>query len=127
MAHGLEVRSPLLDQEVVEFAARVPPALKLQRGRGKHLLAQAVADRLPASVVNRPKHGLTTPIGQWLRDEWREIAEDCLFGQQAAARDLFNTRFLRSLWTTHLGGGESHAQQIWMLVTLELWHRRQLA
>ncbi len=127
MAHGLEVRSPLLDQEVVELAARVPPALKLRRGRGKHLLAQAVADRLPASVVNRRKHGLTTPIGRWLRDEWREIAEDCLFGQQAVARDLFNARFLRSLWTTHLGGGESHAQQLWMLVTLELWQRRQLA
>ena len=86
MAHGLEIRSPLLDHTIVEFAARVPSSLKLRRNRGKHLLAQMAADPLPRSVLDRPKHGLTTPLARWLREDWRDLAEDCLLGPTRCAR-----------------------------------------
>jgi asparagine synthase (glutamine-hydrolysing) len=125
MAHGLEVRSPLLDQAVVEFAARVPPSLKLHGRRGKHLLARAVADRLPPSVVERPKHGLTTPLARWLRHEWRELSEECLLGPAAIQRGVFERPFVESLWKTHLSGRDLYTQQLWTLIALELWHRQQ--
>ena len=125
MAHGLEVRSPLLDQHVVELAARVPSPLKLRRRRGKHLLVRAMRGRLPAAVLNRPKHGLTTPIARWLRTEWRAAAEDCLLGETATARRLFNRPFVESLWSTHLDGHDLYTHHLWTLIALELWHRRQ--
>ncbi len=125
MAHGLEIRSPLLDHTVVEFAARVPSALKLGRRRGKHLLAMALADRVPGTVLDRPKHGLTTPIARWLRCEWRDVAEDCLLGKAAVGRGLFEPRFVESLWRTHLAGQDLYTQHLWTLVALELWHRQQ--
>ena len=124
MAHGLEIRSPLLDHTVVEFAGRVPSSLKLRRGRGKHLLASAVADRVPRASLDRPKHGLTTPIAQWLRREWRDVAEECLLGRRAIERGLFEPRFVASLWKTHLTGRDLYAHHLWTLVALELWHRR---
>jgi asparagine synthase (glutamine-hydrolysing) len=125
MAHGLEVRSPLLDHTLAEFAARVPSALKLRHGRGKHLLAQAARSRLPRAVLDRPKHGLTTPIAQWLRTRWRELAEDCLLGRTARARGLFEPRAVESLWTAHLAGRDLYTQHLWTLIALELWHRRR--
>jgi asparagine synthase (glutamine-hydrolysing) len=125
MAHGLEVRSPLLDHTLVEFAARVPSPLKLRGRRGKHLLAAALADRLPRSVLARRKHGLTTPMAEWLRKEWREIAEDCLRGPAAIARGLFEPQQVASLWRTHLAGSDLCTNHLWALVALELWHRQQ--
>jgi asparagine synthase (glutamine-hydrolysing) len=125
MSHGLEIRSPLLDHNIVEFAARVPSSFKLRRGRGKHLLARAVSDRVPRSVVDQPKHGLTTPIAQWLRCEWREVAEDCLTGRAAAERGLFEVGFVDTLWRTHLSGSNFYTKHLWTLVVLELWLRHQ--
>jgi asparagine synthase (glutamine-hydrolysing) len=125
MAHGIEIRSPLLDQTVVEFAARVPSLFKLRGGRGKHVLAQAAAGRVPDAVLARPKHGMTTPIAQWIRREWREVAEDCLLGRAALQRGLFEPRFVESLWRTHLSGRDLYAHHLWTLITLELWHRHQ--
>jgi asparagine synthase (glutamine-hydrolysing) len=127
MAHGLEIRSPLLDHHIVEFAARVPSSLKLRSNRGKHLLTQAASDRLPRSVLDRPKHGLTTPVAKWLREDWREMAHDCLLGPTAVARGLFEPRFVESLWTMHLAGRDLYTQHLWTLVMLELWHRRAAA
>ena len=123
MAHGLEVRSPLLDQQVVALAARVPSSLKLRRRRGKHLLVSAMEDRLPSDVLNRPKHGLTTPVARWLRTEWREVAQDCLLGGSATTRGFFNPKFVETLWTTHLDGHDVYTEHLWTLVALELWHR----
>jgi asparagine synthase (glutamine-hydrolysing) len=125
MAQGLEIRSPLLDHMLVEFAAGVPPALKLGPRGGKHLLADAASARLPLSVVNRPKHGLTTPIARWLRTEWREIAEDCLSERRVTDRGLFDPGAVRTLWQQHLRGRDLYAQHLWTLVSLELWFRRQ--
>jgi asparagine synthase (glutamine-hydrolysing) len=125
MAHGLEVRSPLLDHSVVEFAVGMPSGLKLRGRRAKHILAEVAADRVPAAVLERPKHGLTIPLARWLRKEWRDIAEDCLFGPTAVERGWFQTTFVRSLWNTHLAGRDMYAHHLWLLVTLELWSRQQ--
>lgn len=124
MAHGLEVRSPLLDHDLVEFAARVPSSLKLRRNRGKYLLSQVAANRLPRSVLNRPKHGLTVPVARWLREDWRDLAEDCLRGPTATARGFFESRFIESVWTRHLSGRNLYTQHLWTLVMLELWCRK---
>jgi asparagine synthase (glutamine-hydrolysing) len=125
MAHALEVRSPLLDHTVVELAAGMPSTLKLNGRREKYVLAQVAAARLPPHLLGRPKHGLTIPLARWLRHDWREVAEDCLFSPTAAARGLFEPAFVRSLWEGHQGGRDLYTHHLWLLVMLELWWRRQ--
>ena len=125
MAHALEVRSPLLDHTVVELAAGLPSALKLHGRQEKYLLAQVAAARLPASLLGRPKHGLTIPLARWLRHDWREVADDCLFSPTAHSRGLFEPKFVRSLWDGHQAGRDLHTHHLWLLVMVELWQRAQ--
>ena len=73
MAHSLEARCPLLDQEVVELAAHLPIELKFRRGRLKHLLREVALRHVPASLVNRKKQGFGVPVGSWFREELREL------------------------------------------------------
>jgi asparagine synthase (glutamine-hydrolysing) len=126
MAHALEVRSPLLDHTLVEFAAGMPSSLKLHGRQEKYALAQVAASRLPSTLVGRPKHGLTIPLARWLRHEWRDVAEDCLFSSTAMGRGLFESKSVRSLWDGHQGGKDLYTHHLWVLVMLELWHRQQL-
>jgi asparagine synthase (glutamine-hydrolysing) len=125
MAHGLEVRSPLLDHRIVELAARMPADLK-RRGREEKYILQRVAEsRVPSAVIGRPKHGLTIPLGRWLRNEWRAVAEDCLFAPAAQHRGLFHTGWIESIWKRHVAGSDVHAHRLWLIVMLELWYRQQ--
>ena len=71
MAHGLEVRVPLLDQDVVELVARLPGEFKLDAHRDKGLLVDAIGDVLPPAVTRRPKMGFTLPFQAWLRGPLR--------------------------------------------------------
>ncbi len=76
MAHGLEVRCPMLDHRVVEAAFAMPAAYKLQAGRGKAVLRDAFADMLPDEVFDRPKRGFEIPIAQWLTGPLREYGRN---------------------------------------------------
>ena len=125
MAHALEVRSPLLDHTLIDFAAGMPSSLKLHGRQEKYLLARVAAGRLPAKLIGRPKHGLTIPLARWLRDEWRDVAEDCLFSPRALGRGLFEAKFIRALWNGHQAGKDLYTHHLWLLVMLELWHRQQ--
>src|SRR5437899_1879341 len=83
MAHGLEARSPLLDHPLVEFAARLPPEVKMPGGRLKGLFKAAMAPHLPTAIVNRQKMGFSVPIDRWLRHELKDFAHDTLLAPAA--------------------------------------------
>ncbi len=79
MAHSLEVRVPLLDDQLVEYAATLPSSMKYANGQGKHLLIEAIKDWIPSEVINRRKMGFSFPIGHWMRGGFlKEIMMDCL-------------------------------------------------
>jgi asparagine synthase (glutamine-hydrolysing) len=125
MAHALEVRSPLLDHEVYEFAAALPGDVKLRRGTTKWLLKQLAARRgLPDHLVNRRKQGFGVPIGEWFRGELRPWIEDVLGDPGTLARGYFDPAETRRLLTEHLEGRRDHTPRLWNLAMLELWHRR---
>jgi asparagine synthase (glutamine-hydrolysing) len=84
MANSLEVRVPLLDHNVVEFAFSLPLGLKLRKGRGKHLLRQAMKAKLPPDHMDLPKKGFRVPLHQWMRGKLRDWAESFLFAESAA-------------------------------------------
>jgi asparagine synthase (glutamine-hydrolysing) len=122
MAHSLEVRAPLLDHRLLEFAARLPERLKLRGTSGKLLLREAVRPWLPAGLAERPKHGFSVPIGEWLRGELRSLPEEVLLDPASRARGLFVDREVERMIEAHRAGRD-RAQQLWAMVNLELWFR----
>jgi asparagine synthase (glutamine-hydrolysing) len=124
MAHSLEVRSPMVDQEVVSLAEQLPPSLKLWGLRGKRILRMAMADLVPPRIMHRPKQGFGIPHARWLRGDLRSMARDVLLSPRALGRGYFEPAALRRLLDDHDSGLVDHGLRIWNLLWLELWHRR---
>lgn len=123
MACGLEARSPFLDHEVMEFAARLPVSLKLNGKTSKYLLKRAFADLLPPENVNRGKMGFGVPVGDWFRGPLKELLVDTVLSQRARDRGYFRTEEVQRIVDEHLGRQADHAFKLWSLLMLELWHR----
>ena len=120
MACGLECRAPLLDHELVEFALSLPIGWRM----GKRILKDWAADLLPADLLNRPKMGFGVPIGEWFRDELRELLEARLFERDALCLRVFDAAWLRRFVDEHLSARHNHAHALWALLVLELWRAR---
>ena len=123
MAVSLEAREPLLDHKLLEFAARVPTALKLRNGRSKYLLRRLLERRVPRSITERGKSGFAAPIGDWLRGPLAGMASGLLMDGRLRDRGLFNDTEVRRLWDEHRTGKVQHPHRLWQLVMLELWFR----
>jgi asparagine synthase (glutamine-hydrolysing) len=123
MANGLEVRSPLLDQRVIEFAATLSPDLKYRGRTSKYLLKRHLEGRIPRSVIYRPKQGFEIPLAKWLRDGAREMADELLFSARSLGRGYVRPERVRWLWERHQRGWRDHSAQLWGLMMLELWQR----
>jgi asparagine synthase (glutamine-hydrolysing) len=121
MAHGLEARSPLLDHKLMEWAARIPPAQKMEGGVTKSILKSALEPFLPNDVLYRPKMGFGVPIDEWLKGELKEFAYDTLLSAQARRRGLMMPTYVKSLLDAHCGGIQLHHTRLWALLMLELW------
>jgi asparagine synthase (glutamine-hydrolysing) len=121
MAHSLELRSPLLDHEVVELGLALPDELKWRRGKGKVALRRAFADRFPPAVAGRGKVGFGVPVARWLRVELRELAHGVLLGPEL---QLFRRATVERLLREHERERVDHSHRLWCLLMLELWYRR---
>jgi asparagine synthase (glutamine-hydrolysing) len=121
MAFGLEVRAPLLDVELMEWAAALPAAIKAPNGRLKGLLKDAVAPLLPPEIIDRPKMGFGVPIEEWLRFGFGTYAREVLTSTEAKKRGLFRPEYTRQLLDEHTSGRRLHHNRIWAMLMLELW------
>jgi len=121
MAHGLEVRCPFLDTDVVEFAARLPSRL-LMRQRGKYLLRRALADLIPKPILARRKRGFGLPLRRWMKQDLRAMTRDVLLDRTAQNRELFDPRAVERL-LGDVGSGYTTPDRVWTLLILELWFR----
>jgi asparagine synthase (glutamine-hydrolysing) len=126
MAHSIESRVPLLDNEVVEYAARLPAAVKIRNGRRKHILKEAASGLVPSQILDRRKQGFGVPIDVWFRTSPRDLFADVLLSPRARQRGYFETRFIERLVREHATGRRDHAARLWALLVFELWHRRYL-
>ncbi len=127
MAHGLECRSPFLDHRVVEFAAGLPVSWKIRWGRGKWLLRQACAGKLPDSVLKRPKKGFGVPLEPWFRGPLRGLLQEVLLDDQTLSRGYFRPEAVRQLVDDHLQERFDHSARLWLLLIWELWQREWLS
>lgn len=123
MFHSLEVRVPFLDRGVVEAALAVPVDRKLRGGETKWVLREAFRDQLPPEIFQRPKHGFDVPIGEWFRGPLRPAIEDAIEPGRVRARGIFRPEGLRRMWEAHLAYRRDFSNQLWQILTLELWQR----
>jgi asparagine synthase (glutamine-hydrolysing) len=124
MAVSLEAREPLLDHKLLEFAARVPIALKLKNGRSKYLLRRILERRVPRSITERGKCGFAAPIGEWLRGPLAAMTSDLLLDGRLRERGIFEPREIERIWNEHRTRRVEHPHRLWQLVMLELWFRQ---
>jgi asparagine synthase (glutamine-hydrolysing) len=124
MAVSLEAREPLLDHKLLEFAARVPMALKIKNGQGKYLLRRVLDRRIPRAILERGKRGFAAPIGDWLRGPLAGMTHELLLDGRLRDRGVFDPREVQRLWDEHRSGRAEHPHRLWQLVMLELWFRQ---
>lgn len=125
MAHSLEVRAPLLDYRVIEFAAALPSRLKIKGNTKKYILKKAFGAVLPERIINRRKHGFTVPLDDWFRLDLCRLTEEMLL-QDSAMQEYFSLTELQRIWQEHLSHRRNHGTLLWTLLSFALWHREYM-
>jgi asparagine synthase (glutamine-hydrolysing) len=123
MAHGLEVRVPFLDRDLVEFSARIPFEYKIKGFTSKYILKKTFAPFLPSDILRQRKQGFTIPISDWLRSDLRELARSILMSKTFKKRGLFNQKSVEWMLEKHNQKKQEFGHRIWSLVVFETWAR----
>jgi asparagine synthase (glutamine-hydrolysing) len=121
MACGLEVRPPLLDHELLELAATIPAKLKVRSGETKWILKQVCRQRLPSTVLERPKHGFEIPVDAWLRGPLRSMFEAAVLDHNARVAGLVDQTLAAKLHQEHIAGSARNGRTLWSLLVLARW------
>jgi asparagine synthase (glutamine-hydrolysing) len=126
MAHGVEVRVPFLDREVVEYAMSIPARDKLSLFKTKKLLKAAFARRIPEYLLKQPKRGFFTPGAKWLRHEgFLKLARKVLSPEYVpATKDLFDWAEVEKIFANHVDKSEYNLSLVWAMITFQVWARR---
>jgi asparagine synthase (glutamine-hydrolysing) len=121
MAFSLEARSPLLDHELMELAASIPPDQKASGAQRKIALRGALRGWLPDAVLDGRKQGFELPVARWLRGDLAPFAREVLLDPASAERGWAQPAAVEALFDQHLAGDADHGRRLWSLLTLELW------
>jgi asparagine synthase (glutamine-hydrolysing) len=121
MQHALEVRCPLLDRRLVEFAFRIPTASKMPRLKAKHLLRRVAEPRLPAELLQLKKRGFTAPVGEWIAGPYAERFRSEVLDNRSVVASLIDMRQVRRMFIEQQQGRANHSYALWALWMLERW------
>ena len=119
MAHSLEVRTPFLDYEFVEWVARLPSSVKLKGGEGKHVLKHALKPLLPHEVLFRSKMGFAVPLDVWFRGSLKNHIAETVAGPRLAHCGVFDPEFLRRIVRDHQSGRRDYSAPLWSLLMFD--------
>lgn len=123
MACSLEARVPFLDVRLIEFIESLPPGMKLNGFTGKYLHKKATLKWLPKEIVFRKKKGFANPIARWFRERMKDYVEDCLLSPSSSMANYFDQSYIRKIIQLDREGKEQYRRHLYLLVSLELWHR----
>jgi asparagine synthase (glutamine-hydrolysing) len=126
MAHSLEVRVPILDHELVDWIAGVPPALKLHGREGKYLFKKALEPYLPQDILYRPKMGFAVPLARWFRNELKERVRRRLLDGSMHEAGIFDRRFIEQMLAQHESGARDFSAPLWALLMFDGFQRNLL-
>ncbi|MFW6122829.1 MAG: asparagine synthase (glutamine-hydrolyzing) [Thermodesulfobacteriota bacterium] len=122
MAHSLEVRVPLLNQLLVEYAAHLPHSFKLRGLTTKFLLRQALKGLLPDSILQRPKKGFNVPVAKWFAGPLKPLLEEVLSPRRLKQQGLFRPDYVAAIIQEHQGRRRDHRKLLWTLLAFQLWY-----
>jgi asparagine synthase (glutamine-hydrolysing) len=125
MAHGLEVRSPFLDADLIGYTTRLPPRLKARGLTLKRVLKAAVEDLLPPEILKRGKRGFGVPLDRWFREDLRTYVDGTLGAPDAHVRRHLVPAAVDGMLAEHTSGARNHGHALWTLLTLEVFLRRE--
>lgn len=123
MAYSLEARSPLLDHEFMEWAASLPPSVKVAGRETKVGLRTALRGWVPDEVLDAPKQGFRPPVSDWLRGDLRDWSREVLLDRETLGRGYFREAEVRAVLDRHAERRRDESRGIWSLLMFELWHR----
>jgi len=122
MAHSLEVRSPFLDYNVIEYAASIPHQIKMKNNVNKYILKKSLKEILPREILYRKKAGFAVPLVHWFRKDLRDLSYDILLDGITVKRGYFKKEAIKKILESH-NKGVDHSDRIWGLLFLEKWLR----
>lgn len=122
MANSVELRVPLLDHQVLEFAASLPAKRKLSGGTTKYILKRTLSRQIPAAIRNRKKTGFPVPYASWFRNDIKDLAWGILTDRKTSSRGYFRKGAVEQLLAAN-AGGKDNSKEIFSLISLELWQR----
>lgn len=125
MAVSLEVRAPLLDVDLLEFAWSLPQSFVVDEQGGKRILKDVLERYLPRELFDRPKRGFSVPTAAWLRGPLREWAEALLDPVALKAQGLMDVARVRRTWDQHLCGWANHSEPLWSMLMFQAWWQEQ--
>ncbi len=121
MSVGLEVRVPLIDHRVVEFAARLPDRMLISKGKTKVILRQVLRKYIPEPLIDRPKMGFGVPLGRWLRGPLRDWAQDLLAPERLIREGFLRPEPVARKWEEHLSGQADWKYLLWNVLVFQAW------
>ena len=122
MVHGLEARVPFLDSNLVQLAMRLPMKLKIKNKESKYVMRKMFSGVLPASIINRPKHGFTLPIKEWLKND--QTVSKFLCGDFPDRTPFLRSDKVKEILHLHQSGKGDYTRQIWNLLTWSIWAKQ---
>jgi len=123
MANSLEVRAPILDHSLIEFAGTIPSSYKFNTSSGekKYILKEAFKDYLSDDILYRKKMGFSVPLAYWLRNELKSIVEDRLLNREHGLCSYFKKQQISKLWSEHKSEQKDHATILWSMLMFQMW------
>ena len=118
MAASLELRAPLLDQEVMKLGATIPSGLRIKGRIGKYILKKAFESILPSNILYRPKQGFAVPVAQWFRRDLKQTGYDAIMGQDDG---ILNKDYLARIWKQHQAGTSDRSAYLWSVLMFRKW------
>jgi asparagine synthase (glutamine-hydrolysing) len=126
MATSIEVRVPLLDYRIVEFALNLPAHMKIKGAHTKSILRQAVKNLVPQMVLKKPKEGFSIPMKHWLGTSLKSMMLDLLSKDSLQKHGYFDHLVVAQWVQEHLDGRVNHSHHLWTIMVFQMWHHNEL-
>jgi asparagine synthase (glutamine-hydrolysing) len=124
MANSFEVRFPLIDHRIIEFMTSIDIKYRIRNGEKKYLLKKLLKNKIPSTIINKPKLGLNPPIGLWLKKDLKNIIDTYLSKDVIIKRGIFDYTFVQKIIYEHNNNKRDRSLHIWALIVLEEWFRQ---
>ena len=129
MGIGLEVRCPFLDYRLANLAFSLPLDLKIKRNNlkiiSKHILRRILYKYVPQKIIDRPKHGFSMPLCNWLKGPLKYWANELMDPEIIRSQGYLNSDYVRKIWSEHLSNQKDHTNILWSIIMWQNWLNSQ--